>query len=152
MSCLAVEAVPAPRCAPPARDRRGPAGRRDRQRAHAFGVASERSVASFLRAGDYAVLARRARLARCEVDVIAARDDVVAFVEVKARRNAMDGLDAVTPAKRRRISRAANAWLSQNEGFAGCSVRFDVALVSRDQSIEYLENAYEAAEYDDFTY
>lgn len=125
-------------------------GRRKRQRAYAFGVASERTVASFLHAGAYAVLAHRARLGRCEVDLIAARDDVVAFVEVKARRNGADGLEAVTPAKMKRLSRAADIWLAANDAYADCSIRFDVALVGADRSIDYLENAYEAVEYDQY--
>lgn len=107
-------------------------------------------MASYLRAGAYAILAHRARLARCEVDLIVARDDVIAFVEVKARRHGIDGLEAVTLAKRKRLSRAANTWLAGNEAFADCSIRFDIALVGHDQSIDYLENAYEAVEYDDF--
>jgi len=157
--CMAVGVAATPSDAKPgqhssvAHARRGESRwRRKRQRAYAFGEASERAVAGFLRAGAYAVLARRARIARCEVDVIAVRDDIVAFVEVKARKHGMDGLEAVTPAKMKRLSRAANAWLAENEAFAHCSLRFDIALVGRDQSIEYLENAYEAVEYDDFTY
>lgn len=138
-ACRSTSRPPAPSC-----------GRRKRQRAYAFGVAGERSVASFLHAGAYAVLAHRARIGRCEVDLIATRDDVVAFVEVKARRNGLDGLEAVTPAKMKRLSRAADAWLAANDGFADCSIRFDVALVGADRSIDYLENAYEAVEYDQF--
>lgn len=150
MNALATveEACPAPRSRPgrPAR------GRRARQQAYAFGLAGEKAVASFLRAGDYAVLAHRARLGRCEVDLVVARDDVVAFVEVKARRQGMDGLEAVTPAKMKRLSRAANTWLADNDAYADCALRFDIALVGRDQSIDYLENAFEAVEYDEFTH
>ena len=48
------------------------------------------------------------------------------------------------------LSRAANVWLAANDAYADCSIRFDVALVGADRSIDYLENAYEAVEYDDF--
>ena len=130
---------------------RAPARRR-RQRAYSFGVDSERLVASFLRAGDYKILAHRARIGQVEVDLIVARDDEVAFVEVKARRNGWDGLEAVTAAKMRRLSRAANRWLAENERYATCSIRFDIALVAADQTIEYLENAFEAQPDDDFVF
>lgn len=152
-------AAPAPAVLPaalrqPARGRWRPAPevRRRRQRAFAFGVESEKLVAAFLHAGDYKVLAQRARVGAVEVDLIVARDDVVAFVEVKARRNGWDGLEAVTPAKMRRLSRAADQWLARNDAYAGCSIRFDIALVGADRTIEYLENAFEAQPADDFVF
>ncbi len=147
MDCAVIEAAS---YAPRTRTVPSAAARRKRQRAYAFGMAGERSVASFLHAGAYAVLAHRARIGRCEVDLIVAREDVVAFVEVKARRRGIDGLEAVTPAKMKRLSRAANTWLAANDAYAACSIRFDVALVGADRSIEYLENAYEAVEYDEY--
>ncbi|MEM0907842.1 MAG: YraN family protein, partial [Pseudomonadota bacterium] len=116
------------------------------------GVDSERFVAAFLRAGDYTILATRARVGRAEVDLIVHRDDIVAFVEVKARRDLWSGLDAVTPKKMRQLTRAANAWLAANPSYATCSIRFDIALVSKFHELEYLENAFEFQEDDDFVF
>ena len=123
-----------------------------RRKAFDFGVESERSVAFFLRAGGYDVLGRRARERSAEVDLIVVRDDTVAFVEVKARRNGWDGLEAVGRAKQKRLSRAANEWLARNAQYASHTIRFDVALVSRDASIEYLENAFDEVPCDEFTW
>jgi len=147
---------PTPRPSPgPAQRRpapRRPAESARRRRAFEFGMSGERSVAAFLRAGDYRILGTRVRIGQAEVDLIAVREDVVAFVEVKTRRRAWDGLASVTPAKIRKVSRAANAWLAANDAFAGCSIRFDIALVERGGSIEYLENAFEAAADEDFVF
>jgi putative endonuclease len=101
-------------------------------------------IGHYLRAGGYHTLARRARVGDAEVDLIVVRDDVVAFVEMKARRDGSDGLEAVTRRKQRQIVKAANAWIAENEAFAGCTIRFDVALVTRDGALEYLDNAFEA--------
>jgi len=106
-------------------------------------------VAGFLRAGGYDVLGRRVRAGRGEVDLVVARDDTVAFVEVKARRRGYEGLDAVTPQKQARISAAAGEWLSRNPSYAGHTIRFDVALVWPGSRLDYLENAFEVAGGDD---
>lgn len=120
--------------------------RDNRRQAYEFGLSAEASVGQYLRAGGYHTLARRARIGDAEVDLIVLREDVVAFVEVKARRDGADGLEAVTPRKQRQIVMAANGWISDNAAFAGCTIRFDVALVSRHGDLEYLESAFEAGD------
>ncbi len=47
-----------------------------------------------------------------EVDLIMRRGRVTAFIEVKARRNADHGIEAVTPFQARRISAAARIWMA----------------------------------------
>ncbi|MEM7693350.1 MAG: YraN family protein [Pseudomonadota bacterium] len=112
--------------------------------AHHFGADAERAVAAFLIAGEYDVLGQRLRIARDEVDVVACKDDTVAFVEVKARRRGWSGATAVDRKKRARMVRAALAWLAENERYQHCGIRFDVALVWPGARLEYLENAFEA--------
>lgn len=125
---------------------------RSRTAAYDFGVEAERHVAFYLNAGGYQILGRRVRVRGGEIDIVAARDDTVALVEVKARRQGWDGLLSVNTRKQRRLSRAADSWLSQNEHFAGFSIRFDVALVWQNREIEYLENAFDHIEADDFVW
>lgn len=115
-----------------------------RQAALRFGDIAERETAAFLRAGGYEILGRRVRLGHDEVDIIARRDDVIAFVEVKARKRGWDGLEAVTKAKQRRLVRAASRWLSENPSQIGQSIRFDIALSWPGGHLEYLESAFEA--------
>lgn len=117
-----------------------------RRRAYAFGLEAERFVAQFLRAGGYAILACRERSRTAEVDIVAARDDIVAFVEVKARRQGWSGLESVDVRKRTRIARAAREWLSEHPAFGDCTIRFDVALVWPGPGLDYLESAFEDEE------
>jgi putative endonuclease len=117
-----------------------------------FGDEAEQSVANFLRAGGFTVLARRARQVSGEIDLVAVRDDTVAFVEVKARSHGWDGLDAVGRKKQARLSRARDEWLAANPVFADFNHRFDIALVWKGGRIEYLENAFEGVEAQDFVF
>lgn len=62
------------------------------------------------------VLAQNWKAAGGEIDLIVIRDRAVRFVEVKARVDAaIDGEEAITPEKQRRIGAAANAWWMANE-------------------------------------
>ncbi|UOM36057.1 YraN family protein [Acuticoccus sp. I52.16.1] len=139
-------APPAARAAP------RPRPARDRTAAYDFGLAAERNVTMFLVSGGYEIIGRRVRMRAGEVDIIARRDDEVAFVEVKARRRGWDGLISVDERKQRRLSRAADEWLSRNEHFAACSIRFDIALVWKGSEIEYLTNAFDFIPADDFVW
>ena len=99
-----------------------------------LGSQGEQLAADHLRARGYEILDRNFRTARGELDLIAADDDAIVFCEVKTRiaggRNGpVLALDAVGPAKRRRLRRLAIAWLQQRreEGTAPHrdNLRFD---------------------------
>ncbi|WMS43258.1 YraN family protein [Acuticoccus sp. MNP-M23] len=123
-----------------------------RRSAFRFGIEAERSIRQFLRAGDYTILGTRVLAGRAELDLVVSRGDTVAFVEVKARRHGWGGLESVDTRKIRRITRAANAWLSENERYAGCNIRFDIALVWAGGRVDYMENAFEPLPEDDFVF
>jgi putative endonuclease len=73
------------------------------------------------------VLARRFRSGHRDLDLVVARDGVVAFVEVKARRGDAYGgpLAAVHWRKRRELVRSAQVWIARY-GRAPLAYRFDV--------------------------
>lgn len=106
----------------------------------------------FLVSGGYTILGRRVRLRAGEVDIIAQRGDTISFVEVKARKSGWDGLLSVDRRKQARLSRAVDEWRSKHEEWAHCSISFDIALVWRTDQIEYLANAFEMIEADDFVF
>ncbi len=65
-----------------------------------------------------------------EIDLVAEIAGIVVFVEVKARRRPVDArpADSVTAYKRRRMMRAALAWLARR-GWSDRPCRFDVVEV-----------------------
>lgn len=95
------------------------------------------------------LLDRNWREGRLELDLVCRDGDTIVFVEVKTRASAERGgpEGALTPAKQRSLSRAAQAWLAAHEAWdAPC--RFDVVcLVARDGtfSAEHYRHAFDFA-------
>jgi putative endonuclease len=61
---------------------------------------------------------------------VARRGRVLAFVEVKSRSDIAAAATALAPRQRRRIARAAEAFLISRPDLAGFEIRFDLMLVA----------------------
>jgi putative endonuclease len=98
--------------------------------AHELGRLGESKAYEFLRARNWRILACNYRFGRREVDLIARRGDLVAFVEVKTRAGDRYGApeEAVTRLKRREIELVALEYLMRH-GLDDVDVRFDVLSV-----------------------
>jgi putative endonuclease len=93
------------------------------------GRRGERAAARHLTRRGWTVLASRWRAAGGELDLVAARGDVVAICEVKARGDPAVLDEPVTAAQRARIARAAAAYLAARPELAGRAVRLDLIAV-----------------------
>jgi putative endonuclease len=92
----------------------------------------------------YEIVERNWRVAEGEIDVVARRDRVLVFCEVKTRTSDRFGTaaEAVTTAKQRRLRRLAAAYLSGRESASKkVVVRFDVACVNG-SDVEVIEQAF----------
>jgi putative endonuclease len=102
---------------------------------HRLGRSGERAAEALLEGAGLRVIARRFRQRFGEVDLVAERDDLTVFVEVKTRSGEPGRwgrpAEAVTPAKERRIARAALAFLART-GRLERRTRFDVVEVQVD--------------------
>lgn len=101
----------------------------DRQQ---IGAAAEDAALAFLIANGLASLARNVRYPFGEIDLIVRDAAMLVFVEVRFRRNSNFGGAAVSvdAGKRRKIARAAQAWLSSHRQFSNAPCRFDVVAVT----------------------
>lgn len=97
----------------------------------------------FLLAKGYRPLARRYAAAGGEIDLIMARGDTIAFVEVKARATMDDALSAITTTKRQRFSRAARAWLSRHPHAQGKTWRADAVFIAPRRWPQHIVSAFE---------
>jgi putative endonuclease len=102
-----------------------------RQRARRRGDLAEFLCRCHLRLRLWRIVARDWRCPAGEIDIIARRGKVLAVIEVKARGTADEAVAAVAPRQRRRIARAASAFLLARPELATLTVRFDVMLVAK---------------------
>lgn len=114
---------------------------RVRRRAERWGRAAEWLALLFLIAKGYRILARRARTPFGEVDLAATRADLLIFVEVKARANRAEGLEAVRFAQRRRLLLAAQS-LAARWRLSRLRQRFDVVVVEPWGRISHIRDAW----------
>ena len=101
-----------------------------RTTARLFGLRAEAVASWMLRLKGYQILARNYVVKGGEIDLVARRRDVVAFVEVKARPTMDEARTAINAQKRRRISRAARHWLTCNGWAVTCVLRGDAILIA----------------------
>jgi putative endonuclease len=121
----------------------GAAGEAEKRQAWRFGRLAESVCAGWLRLKGYRIVARGFRVPVGEIDIIARRGRTLAFVEVKARGN--DGApEVLTPRQRRRITRAAEAFLKARPGYRGLDLRFDLMVVGRRRLPRHLADAWRA--------
>ena len=114
------------------------------------GRAGERAATEYLRRAGYEICALNWRQGRYELDIVACREGVLHFVEVKTRTNTQMGLprEYVTAGKQARIRKTALFYLCDNG--LDCPARFDVAEVyaaapgdEKSVRIVYLEDAFQ---------
>jgi putative endonuclease len=116
--------------------------RSDRVEAEARGRRAERHAAFWLRLKGYRVLATRARTPAGEIDLIARRGRILAFIEVKARPGREQALYAVSPRQARRIVQAAAFWRARRPGLQGLQPRFDVVLLAPGRAPRHVRGAF----------
>jgi len=101
-----------------------------RQRAERIGRRAEWLAAMLLRLKGFGVIARRYRAPSGEVDLIARRGNLLAFVEVKARASLDQAVFAVSTRNRRRVGAAAALFLARHQHLAKCDIRYDIVAVA----------------------
>ncbi len=101
-----------------------------RRAARKRGLRAELLAAWWLRLKGYRIVARHLRFPVGEIDLVARRGGLLALVEVKRRESLAAAAEAIRPAQRRRIQRAAEAYLMENPAFQGLDVRFDAVLLA----------------------
>ena len=109
---------------------RQPGALRRRQRAQRRGRAAEWLCLWHLRLHGWHIVARGWRCPSGEIDILARRGKILAVVEVKSRGEIATAASALAPRQRRRIARAAEAFLLSRPDLAGLDLRFDLMLVA----------------------
>ena len=114
---------------------------RDRRQAERSGRVGETAAAWWLRLKGWRILARRVRTPAGEVDLIAKRGNLVAFVEVKRRKTGAELDFAIDQFRLARVAAAAE-YLAPRYMEAGDDMRVDVILIAPGRALRHLENAW----------
>ena len=108
----------------------------------AWGVAAEQSACQALAADGWSILGRRLRTKAGEVDAVAQKDGLVAFVEVKSRATLAAAAYALGERQQGRLMAAAEILLSEHPDWGSEGVRFDVMLVDRQSRVRRIPDAF----------
>lgn len=113
---------------------------------HPVGRRGETLAAEYLQRHGFTILQRNYRFARAEIDIVAEKDGLLVFVEVKTARSLRmgDPITWVTERKQRQIALAAQHYL-QTHQIVDRDCRFDVVGVVVRQGepiITHIENAF----------
>ena len=110
-----------------------------------LGEKGEKAVGSFLEKKGFKILDFNFSVRDGEIDIIAERENTIAFVEVKTRKiNYFHTSNVITKSKQKKIIKAAKKWLLLFPHIDKVH-RFDVALVTENSDellINYIPNAF----------
>ena len=117
------------------------------------GALGEQAAADYLLEKGYELLARNWHCRWGELDLVARKEEILAFVEVKTRKPGamVSPLEAVNRTKRRKVIRSAQAYLMEL-GETELQPRFDVAAVTVFPgelprfTVEYWPSAFDGSE------
>jgi putative endonuclease len=112
-----------------------------REKAEARGRRGEAIAAWWLRLQGWRIIASRVKTVRGEVDLVAKRGNTLAFVEVKARKNAVELALAIDDYRLRRVAAAADL-LYPKYAKAQEDARIDVILVAPWRWPQHLVNVW----------
>ncbi len=114
-----------------------------------IGNIGEDAVCKFLIKNGYEILNRNYTIRGGEIDIIAKKSDIIAFVEVKSRKkdSLTTGEEAMTKSKKAHIIKTAENYLLKLSEL--CCCRFDVAVVqienNRAVKLKYYVSAFDAS-------
>lgn len=126
-----------------------PAERRTPRRIR--GDAVETAALAHLQAHGLRLLSRNAAAGGGEIDLVMVEGEALVFIEVRYRADASfgGGFASVDAGKRRRLVRAAQAFLQQHPRHADAPCRFDVVAAHGDPAapdLDWLKDAFRADE------
>ena len=103
-----------------------------------FGDKSENLAALFLEQKGYMILERNYFARKLgEIDIIAQKEDVLHFIEVKSGKADFDPVYNITPAKLRKVIKASHYYMKTK----GLDMAFSIdALIIRYDEVEFIEN------------
>ena len=108
------------------------------------GRLAEAAARAYLEMRGFEVLEQNYRRPHCEIDIIAVKDNLLHFIEVKYRRNYNQGggFEAITNTKLMHMRRAAQTWIEDSK-WRGEFVLSAIELSGREYAVmSFVENIF----------
>ncbi|MDO4593912.1 MAG: YraN family protein [Tissierellia bacterium] len=109
-----------------------------------IGDYGERVAVKYLEKKGYTILERNYLKKTGEIDIIAKKDDIISFIEVKTRKNFQNSYasEAVNYYKQQRIIKTAQNYIVE-KNYLDLKLSFDVCEVYTEiKKIKFIENAF----------
>ena len=103
----------------------------------ALGKYGEDLAVQWLRKNGFSIIDRNRRYRRCEIDIVAEKNNILHSIEIKTRRNDHFGFpeQSITPAKRKNME-AATAALLETSAFTAVQMHV-LAITIDQQKVDY---------------
>ncbi len=110
------------------------------------GKKAEEYVVTWLLQQGFSIVAQNYRQRYGEIDIIAKKDNVISFIEVKYRTNLYFNVsEVIVPSKQRKIIKVAKTFIARHSYGHNIVYRFDIAIVTKagtELSLDYYPNAF----------
>ena len=108
------------------------------------GINEEKAIV-YLKQHGFQIIKRNFRCKTGEIDIIAVKENILRFIEVKYRKDISYGnpLEAVDKRKQNKIMKAASWFLMENKQFEKMQCSFDVISIT-EYKTEYIFNCFGA--------
>lgn len=116
--------------------------KKKKQRAYKRGQSAEYIAAFYLLCKGYRILSLRFKTPIGEIDIVAKRGNLIAFIEVKARSTKRDAVDAVSFQSQYRIRSASEIWLARYDQSRKYSYRYDIIALQPLRLPQHLIDAF----------
>jgi putative endonuclease len=110
-----------------------------------IGLNAEIITSNYLKNKGYSILKHRYKTIYGEIDLIAYKNDLLIFVEVKTRKT-IPNYDIILNKQKSRSCEVAMYFLSQYHQFKNFQMRFDCFLIDKYGRFKYIENAWGVSE------
>jgi len=109
------------------------------------GALGENMAVNYLKSKGYKIIDRNYRTSIGEIDIIAIKDNILAFIEVKSRTNLNYGYpyEAVNWKKQEKIIKSSYIYM-KHKNLYEYQIRYDIIEVylQKEPKINYIENAF----------